>query len=529
MKGYFDDLCASKESQLYGTLDVTEDNEKVQELRLALKADPDSGELYMKLGNALAYQLRYIEAISAYTKAIDRMPDNIEGYQKRGGRYLTTLQLERAYADFTRCGSFEENAEIDLLSGLTAYMLEKYDEAKDHFDTWISLAGDDTEELVAVIYWYTLCCVKVHDEEAMRNVLAMYSPDMYIGHHTSYQCGIELFRGGITSEEAMEKAEAVGGEARDLEYSMIVYAVAIHAYMLGNAGNYHRYLDKILMRDTFWAGFASLAALHDRHPEVARNAAKRGDTAAAAEALNSYFEKKPKVALAFSGGTDSSLVLYAARKAGCDIRPYFVKSQFQPQFELDDVQRLCGQIGIELSILSIDILLDPEVVSNPHDRCYHCKKHVFGLITRAAARDGYPLIVDGTNASDEEGDRPGMIALREYSVRSPLAECGITKAQVREISRTYGLFTADKPAYACLATRIPKGRVITDKLLTRIERSENTLFAMGFSDFRVRVIGDAARLQMPEAQLGEAFARREQIRSALQDEFSAVLLDLATR
>lgn len=278
MKDYFDDLCASKESQLYGAPDAVEDNERVRELRRALKDDPDDGELYIKFGDALSYQLRYIEAISAYTKAIDRMPGSIAGYQKRGGRYLTTLQLERAYKDFTHCGSFGQNAEIELLSGLTAYMLKRYTEAKAHFNVWISIAGDDTEELVAVIYWYILCCVKDRDDENMRDVLARYSPDMYIGHHTAYQCGIKLFRGDITSDEAMKMAEAAGGDDRDLEYSMIVYAVANYEYMCGNTEGYTKYLDMILLRDTFWAGFASLAALNDRHPEVAENAAKRGDT-----------------------------------------------------------------------------------------------------------------------------------------------------------------------------------------------------------------------------------------------------------
>ena len=249
----------------------------------------------------------------------------------------------------------------------------------------------------------------------------------------------------------------------------------------------------------------------------------------AAEALDSFFKKIPKAALAFSGGTDSSLVLYSAKKAGCEIRPYFVKSQFQPQFELDDAKRLCGQLGVELTVLPLNALSDPAVASNPPDRCYSCKKRVFRKILDASARGGCSLVVDGTNASDDAGDRPGMAALRELHIRSPLAECGITKAQVRKISRGYGLFTADKPSYACLATRVPAGRTITDELLSRVEGAENALFAMGFTDFRVRVLGDSARLQFPEAQLEKAFGRREQIRAALKDEFSSVLLDLTAR
>ncbi len=280
MKGYFDDLRASKESQLYGKPEAVEDNERVRALRRELEADPNAGELYLELGNALSYQLRYLEAISAYTQAIGRMPDKAAGYRKRGGRYLTTLQLDRAYADFLRCLSFGQDADLEILSGLTAYMLGKYAEAKAHFNNWITLAGDDTEELVSTIYWYVLCCVRDRDGEGMRDMLARYSPDMYVGHHTAHQCGIRLFLGELTAEEAIETAEAADGEDRDLEYSMIVYAVALHACLHGNPEDNIKYLDMILLRDTFWAGFASLAALNDRHPEITENAAKRGDAAA---------------------------------------------------------------------------------------------------------------------------------------------------------------------------------------------------------------------------------------------------------
>jgi uncharacterized protein len=248
-----------------------------------------------------------------------------------------------------------------------------------------------------------------------------------------------------------------------------------------------------------------------------------------ADALDAYFSGIPKAALAFSGGTDSTLVLYAAKKAGCDIRPYFVKSQFQPRFELEDAQNICSNLGIELTVLRVDILSDRAVAFNPADRCYLCKKHILEAIAKRALEDGCPLIVDGTNASDNAGDRPGMAALREYKIRSPLAECGITKARVRELSRRYGLPTADKPSYSCLATRVPAGHTITDELLARIERAEEKLFDMGFSDFRVRVLGDSARLQLPEAQLHRAFEMRGQIKEALGDEFSSVLLDLTAR
>ena len=147
----------------------------------------------------------------------------------------------------------------------------------------------------------------------------------------------------------------------------------------------------------------------------------------------------------------------------------------------------------------------------------------------AARRDGYPLLLDGTNASDDAGDRPGMQALRELEVRSPLQECGITKAEVRRLSREAGLFTWDKPAYACLATRVPTGTPIRREDLEKVERGEAALSALGFSDFRVRLLDGCARLQVTVEQLPLLLERREAVLAALEPLFPAVLLDLAAR
>ena len=177
--------------------------------------------------------------------------------------------------------------------------------------------------------------------------------------------------------------------------------------------------------------------------------------------LNDFFKENPRAALAFSGGTDSAYLLYMALKCGAQVRPYYVKTPFQPRFELDDALRLARELGTELTVIEYDILDDGLIAANPADRCYHCKKKLFGLLLRErAANDGFPLIIDGTNASDEAGERPGMRALCELGVRSPLRECGLTKTEIRARSRTAGLFTWDKPAYACLATRVPAGRRI---------------------------------------------------------------------
>ena len=245
--------------------------------------------------------------------------------------------------------------------------------------------------------------------------------------------------------------------------------------------------------------------------------------------LRDFFQECPKVALGFSGGVDSAYLLYAALDHGAQVRPYFIKTAFQPQFELEDARRLCAQLGVELIVVELDVLQVPGVVENPPDRCYHCKRALFGRLRQQAQADGYTVLIDGTNASDDAGDRPGMRALGELSVRSPLRECGITKAQVRALSKEAGLFTWDKPAYACLATRVPTGEAITPETLRKVEAAEEALFSLGYSDLRVRVFHGAARLQLPGQQLEQAAKEREAILQALSPWFDTVLLDLKER
>lgn len=245
--------------------------------------------------------------------------------------------------------------------------------------------------------------------------------------------------------------------------------------------------------------------------------------------LLAFFKENPKAALGFSGGVDSSYLLYAGVQAGADIHPYYIKTAFQPQFELDDAERLCAQLGVPLTVLELDVLKNEAVTANPHDRCYHCKTALFGALSARALADGYTLLLDGTNASDDAGDRPGMRALKELHVCSPLRECGLTKAEIRRLSREAGLFTWDKPAYACLATRIPSGDAITAEKLLATERAEAFLFSLGLTDFRVRNYRGAARLQFPEAQLNAVLAHRAEILQELKKDYPAVLLDLEVR
>ncbi len=245
--------------------------------------------------------------------------------------------------------------------------------------------------------------------------------------------------------------------------------------------------------------------------------------------LLDWFRQHPKVALAFSGGCDSTLLLHAAQEAGVDCRAYLVTSQFLARHEHDEALALAAALGAQVSVLDCDILALPDVHRNPPDRCYHCKKALFGQLMATARKDGYVCVIDGSNASDSPADRPGMRALEEMGVQSPLRECGLDKEGIRELSRKAGLATWDKPATACLATRITTGTAITEQDLRRVEKAEDCLRSQGFSDFRVRLWHDAARIQLPATQMPRACALHETLCWQLKDTFDAVLLDMQSR
>lgn len=259
------------------------------------------------------------------------------------------------------------------------------------------------------------------------------------------------------------------------------------------------------------------------------------------DVLQEFFHAHPVLALAFSGGTDSAYLLYAAKTCGCKLHAYYASSPFQPAFELEDAKRLAERLNVPMTVLPLNVLDNETIRKNPKDRCYYCKNAIFSHILKTAAKDGYSEIIDGTNASDDAGDRPGMRALKELQVLSPLRLCGITKKALREYSRNAGLFTWNKPAYACLATRIPTGTEIDLSILKHIEYAEQTLAAMGFEDFRVRVLLQsapgclpenrtwAAKLQITEEQLPLLMEKRPLILKKLNDHFSDILLDLTAR
>lgn len=245
--------------------------------------------------------------------------------------------------------------------------------------------------------------------------------------------------------------------------------------------------------------------------------------------LRAYFSGHPEAAVALSGGVDSAVLLNAAARYARRVQAYCVHAGFQPAFELADARALAQRLGVKLTVLSPDVLGDPAVRANRADRCYHCKRAIFSAIVQAAREDGFSLVVDGTNASDDADDRPGMRALRELGVQSPLRLCGLGKQEIRRLAKEVGLPVWDKPAYACLATRIAQGEEITPEKLRVTEQAEDFLRSLGFSDFRVRTQNGQARIQLRQEQLPLLLERRAEVLERLGALYTAVLLDLEVR
>lgn len=240
------------------------------------------------------------------------------------------------------------------------------------------------------------------------------------------------------------------------------------------------------------------------------------------------------VALAFSGGVDSTLLLHALlrlRAEGLipDLLAYYFQSKLQPAADAAEVAQIASAMEAPLEVISIDPLADlPNLRSNPVDRCYHCKRLLFSkLIERARARGLY-CIMDGTNADDLKVYRPGLQALRELGVVSPLAKAGMSKADVRLLAAEWGLSCATKPSSPCLATRFEYGSELTEEGLRRVEHGEDTLRRLfPGAALRLRVHGDLARVELPKSELNRAVDLADSISSALHAlGFTYITLDL---
>ncbi|WP_248895721.1 ATP-dependent sacrificial sulfur transferase LarE [Haloplanus halobius] len=249
------------------------------------------------------------------------------------------------------------------------------------------------------------------------------------------------------------------------------------------------------------------------------------------DAARAALAERDGVVVAFSGGVDSSVVAALAHDAlGDDAVACTARSETLPAEELDDAARVADEIGIRHETVTFSELDNPDFVANDDDRCYHCRTMRLGRMYDVARDLGYGTVCDGTNASDPgEGHRPGLRAVEELEVFSPLLAHDLTKADVREAAERYGLSVADKPSMACLSSRIPTGLEVTEERLTRVEKAERLLRTWGFSQFRVRDHDGLARIEVAPDEL-DAALDREFVRAArehLSDVgFDHVTLDL---
>lgn len=205
-------------------------------------------------------------------------------------------------------------------------------------------------------------------------------------------------------------------------------------------------------------------------------------------------EKLDGLAVAFSGGVDSAFLLHASSEAlGNKVIALTVKSPYIPDWEIDEARKIAEETGIMHHVIEVPI--PEQILNNPGDRCYLCKTYLFTMLRDFAHNKGFSNLADGSNADDTGEHRPGMKALKELNILSPLLDAGFTKEDIRNASREKGLDTWEKPAYACLLTRIPYNTKISSEILRRIERSETYLIGLGILAVRVRNHDKLARIE----------------------------------
>ncbi len=236
------------------------------------------------------------------------------------------------------------------------------------------------------------------------------------------------------------------------------------------------------------------------------------------------------VVVAFSGGVDSTYLLSVAREAlPSGVLAATVKSALHMKQEGADAAEIAGRLDVPHRVIEADPLADPELRANPPERCYICKRALLGDLVALAEAEGYAAVIEGSNVDDLDDYRPGMRAVRELAIRSPLLEVGLTKAEIRQLARDRDLPNWEKPAMACLASRIPYGEPLSADRLSRIDRAENVLHGLGFAQVRVRDHGSVARVEIPPADIGtltDPRLREEAAKALKEIGYTFVTIDL---
>lgn len=245
--------------------------------------------------------------------------------------------------------------------------------------------------------------------------------------------------------------------------------------------------------------------------------------------INEY--ARQNVIVAFSGGVDSTLLLKIAsemaKKEGTKVYAVSMQTRLHPMGEIDEAKRTCRELEVEHVVISIDELKEAGIMNNPVNRCYLCKKFLFKRIKDLAAELGISSILEGTNEDDLHVYRPGIKALKELGIKSPLAEVGITKEEVRKLALEYGLKAASKPSTPCLATRFPYGTELTWEDMERVEKGEAYLKEIGLHNVRIRAYGKTARIEVDESAFTEILAHRQDLSIRLKElGFVYITLDL---